>query len=328
MGQYTQLSVRDRRRLFVYLEMGLSVIEIAHKISRHRSTIYRELNRNNESGLYLPIVAQQKTLERSKNSRPNKLKNNGVLRDYVTRSLIDKGWSPEQISGRMKHQNLSFYVCPETIYRYVYQSNDKALYHSLTFKKPKRQKLFRRKHRACRYGNPYLITKRPEEIDTRARFGHWEGDTIEFKGNKSEVVTTLVERKTRMVFLIKNKSKHSRGVMEKINTKFEGLPKKMMKTITFDQGSEFADHQYLEEHMRCEVYYCEAHSPWQKGSNENMNGRLRKYLPKNAKINLITQEELDVIAAKMNRCPRKCIGYKTPNELFIQQYKNDCRTWS
>ena len=328
MGQYTQLSVSDRRRLFIFLEMGLSVTEIAYKISRHRSTVYRELNRNNESGQYLPIIAQQKALERSKNGRPNKLKDNGVLRDYVTRSLIDKGWSPEQISGRMKHQNLSFYACPETIYRFVYQSNDKALYHSLTFKKPKRQKLFRRKHRACRYGAPYLITERPEEIYTRTRFGHWEGDTIEFKGNKSEVVTTLVERKTRMVFLIKNKSKHSRGVMEKINAKFEDLPKKMMKTITFDQGSEFADHQYLEEHRRCEVYYCEAHSPWQKGSNENMNGRLRKYLPKNAKINLITQEELDVIAAKMNRCPRKCIGYKTPNELFIQQYKNDCRIWS
>jgi IS30 family transposase len=165
-------------------------------------------------------------------------------------------------------------------------------------------------------------------IDTRARFGHWEGDTIEFKGNKSEVVTTLVEPKTRMVFLIKNKSKHSRGVMGKINTKFEFLPKKMIKTITFDKGSEFADHQYLEENRKCEVYYCEAHSPWQKGSNENMNGRLRKYLPKNANIKLITQEKLDLIAAKMNRCPRKCIGYNTPNELFIQQYKNDCRTWS
>jgi IS30 family transposase len=131
-----------------------------------------------------------------------------------------------------------------------------------------------------------------------------------------------------MVFLIKNSSKHSKGVMEKIHRKFERLPKKMIKTITFDQGSEFADHRCLEEAMKCEVYYCEAHSPWQKGSNENMNGRLRKYLPKNAKINLITQEELDLIAEKMNRCPRKCIGYKTPNELFIQQHKNDCRTWS
>ncbi|MBI2786130.1 MAG: IS30 family transposase, partial [Legionella longbeachae] len=235
---------------------------------------------------------------------------------------------PEQISGRMKHQKLSFYVCPETIYRYVYQSDDKTLYHSLAFKKPRRQNLFRRKHRTCRYGAPYLITQRPEEIDSRARFGHWEGDTIEFKGNKSQVVTTLVERKTRMIYLIKNTSKHSRGVMEKINKKLEELPQKMFKTITFDQGSEFADHHYLEKNRKCEVYYCEAHSPWQKGSNENMNGRIRKYLPKNAKINLITQEELDLIEAKLNRCPRKCIGYKTPNELFIQQYKNDCRTWS
>jgi IS30 family transposase len=327
MGQYTQLSVTDRRRLYVFVEMGLSAKDIAMKMSRHRSTIYRELSRNKESGLYLPIVAHQKAQERAKNGRPNKLKNNGVLRDYVVRSLVDKGWSPEQISGRMRHQNLSFYVCPETIYRYVYQSNDKALYHSLTLKKPKRHRLFRRKHRGCRYGAPYLITQRPDDIDSRGRFGHWEGDTIEFKGTKSEVVTTLVERKTRMVFLIKNQSKHSQGVMEKITMKFEGLPKKMVKTITFDQGTEFAAHQLLEKNIGCDVYYCEAHSPWQKGSNENMNGRLRKYLPKNAKINLITQEELDLIAGKMNRCPRKCIGYKTPNELFIQQYKNDCRTW-
>lgn len=328
MGQYTQLTVTDRRRLFIFIEMGLSIREITFKLNRHRSTLYRELNRNKESGVYLPIIAHQKALDRAKSNRPNKLKNNGVLRDYVVRSLVDKGWSPEQISGRMKRQNLSFYACPETIYRYVYQSNEKALYHSLTFKKPRRQKLFKRKHRTCRYGAPYLITQRPEDIDSRVRFGHWEGDTIEFKGNKSEVVTTLVERKSRMVFLIKNSSKHSRGVMEKIHSKFKNVPKKMIKTITFDQGSEFADHRYLEETMKCEVYYCESHSPWQKGSNENMNGRLRKYLPKNAKINLITQEELDLIAAKMNRCPRKCIGYKTPNELFIQQQKNDCRTWS
>lgn len=328
MEHYTQLTKTDRRRLYVFLEMGLSVKDIALKMLRHRSTIYRELNRNRDSGVYLPIVAHEKALERAKNNRHNKLKDNGVLRDYVVRSLVDKGWSPEQISGRMKYQNLSFYVCPETIYRYVYQSNDKRLYHALRFSKPKRQKLFQRKHRTCRYGAPYLITHRPEAIESRVRFGHREGDTIEFRGNKSIGVTTLVERKSRMVFLIKNESKHSRGVMEKIQGKFEGLPAKMMKTITFDQGSEFADHQYLERTMKCEVYYCEIHSPWQKGSNENMNGRLRKYLPKNARIDLISQKDLDLIADKMNRCPRKCIGYKTPKELFIQQYKNDCRIWS
>lgn len=115
--------------------------------------------------------------------------------------------------------------------------------------------------------------------------------------------------------------------MNKIKGKFENLPRKMCKTITFDQGSEFADYRHLEQQIKCKVYYCETHSPWQKGSNENMNGRLRFYLPRETDIGKMTQAELDAIAAKVNRCPRKCLGFKTPNELFVQQYKNDCRTW-
>ena len=228
----------------------------------------------------------------------------------------------------MKHQKLTIYVCPETIYQYVNKSKDKALYHCLPYKQPKMHRRYARKVRLCRYGGMRLITQRPLDISTRDRFGHWEEDTIQFMGEKKKVVTTFVERKSRMVFLIKNSSKHSRGVMEKIKDKFENIPKKMCKTITVDQGSEFADHRYLKDRMNCDVYYCEAHSPWQKGSNENMNGRLRRYLPKTAIIEHVTQEELDVLAEKMNRCPRKCLGFKTPNELYIQQYKNDCRTWS
>jgi IS30 family transposase len=131
-----------------------------------------------------------------------------------------------------------------------------------------------------------------------------------------------------MVYLIKNESKHSHGVMNKIKEQFKKLPSKMCKTITFDQGVEFADYRHIEKEVKCKVYYCETHSPWQKGSNENMNGRLRWYLPRETEIAKMTQAELDKLAAKMNRCPRKCLGYKTPNEVFIQQYKNDCRIWS
>jgi IS30 family transposase len=228
----------------------------------------------------------------------------------------------------MKYHKLSFYVCHETIYQFVYQSKNKELYHCLPYKKPKRQKRFSRQKSPCRYGKIRLITERPEDIATRKRFGHWEGDTIQFKGNKEKVVTTLVERKSRLVFLIKNNSKHSQGVMDKIKKKLEGLPEKMCKTITFDQGCEFAAYRELEQGLKCRVYYCETHSPWQKGSNENMNGRLRWSLPKEAEVDKITQDELDQLAAKMNRCPRKCLGYKTPQELFIQQHKNDCRVWS
>jgi len=301
--------------------------DIAERLARNRSTLYRELERNTEPEGYLPRTAQQKAEERARGRRPGKLQTDGILRDYVVRSL-KKGWSPEQIAGRMKYHSLSFYACHETIYQFVYRSKNKELYYCLPYKKPKRQKRYGRQKNPCRYGKIRLIAERPEDIATRKRFGHWEGDTIQFKGTKQKVVTTLVERKSRMVFLIKNNSKHSRGVMDGIRGKFEELPDKMCKTITFDQGTEFADYRYLEQQVKCRVYYCETHSPWQKGSNENMNGRLRWYLPKEADIAKITQEELDQLAGKMNRCPRKCLGYKTPQELFIQQYKNDCRIWS
>lgn len=326
-SQYTHLSITDRQRLHIFLEMGLSVKEIAQKLSKHRSAIYRELNRNSELERYLPKTAQLKAEERAKQKRLSKIEKDGYLRDYVVRSL-KKGWSPEQISGRMKFHRLTIYVCPETIYQFVYQSKNKELYHCLTYKKSRRQKRYARRKRPCKYGKIRLITKRPEDINTRKRFGHWEGDTIHFKGFRERVVTTLVERKSRMVYLIKNYSKYSRGVMHKIKQKFEMLPHKMFRTITFDQGTEFADFKYLQKQTSGRVYYCETHSPWQKGSNENMNGRLRRYLPRETEIDKITQEELDQLALKMNRCPRKCLGYKTPLELFVQQHKNDCRIWS
>jgi IS30 family transposase len=326
MGDYTHLSMADRRRFYVFLEMGLPMTKIAKRLSKSRSTLYRELKRNRGIEGYLPGMAQQKAEGRSKESRFSKLRRNSALHEYVVRGL-KKGWSPEQISGRMKLKKLNYYVCAETIYQYIYQSREEGLYQYLTYKKPKRRKRYTRKARGCRYGAIRLITQRPKNIDTRTRFGHWEGDTIAFSGTKEKAVTTLVERKTRMVYLLKNNRKYSRGVMNKIKEKFEVLPRKMCKTITFDQGVEFADYRHLEQQIQCKVYYCETHSPWQKGSNENMNGRLRRYLPRTTNIARISQLDLNQLADKMNRCPRKCIGFKTPKELFIQQYKNDCRTW-
>ena len=308
--------------------MGLSKQVIAKRLGKDRSSIYRELARNGEGKDYAAGLAQQKAQARHQTKRIGKIDRDGKLRWYITTSL-EKGWSPEQIAGCMKHQHLTFYACHETIYQFIYQSNDKTLFHLLTYKKPKRQRRYARRRQACRYGAIRLIDERPKDIEMRKRFGHWEGDTIQFKGQREKVVTTLVERKSRMLMMIKNPSKHSKGVMEKIQKKFSSLPEKMFKTITFDQGSEFAYFHLLEKQNNArQIYYCHAHSPWQKGSNENMNGRLRRYLPRETNIANMTQDDLDALAHKMNLCPRKCLGYKTPQELFIQQYKNDCRTWS
>lgn len=265
MKHYTHLSTTGRRRLYTYLEMGIPLTEIAKKLSKSRSTIYREVKRNKtEEGSYLPILAQQQAEERAKHGRRNKLRTDGHLRAYVVQAL-KKGWSPEQISGRMKYNQLSYYVCAETIYRYIYNNPKEELYGCLVNKKAKRRKRHHRKERHCRYGEIRLITQRPEEIASRKRFGHWEGDTIEFRGTKEKIVTTLVERKSRTVFLLKNWRKYSDGVMTKIKKKFATLPEKMFQTITFDQGSEFAAHKILERSPHCRVYYCETHSAWQKG---------------------------------------------------------------
>jgi len=319
------LSISDRRRFFTFLEMGASVAEIAKKLFKHRSTLYRELKRNSEDEIYSPHQAQLKTAKRALMKRPGKLQTNNVLRDHVIKSL-QKNWSPEQISGHMKYQKLPFYVCHETIYQFVYRSKNKELYYCLAYKKPKRQARFARQKSLCRFGNMRLITQRPQSIATRKRVGHWEGDTVEFVGNRKKVITTLVERKSRKVCLIKNDSKYSQGVMDKIKEKFKGIPSYMRKTITFDQGTEFADYKHLELNLKCKVYYCEAHSPWQKGSNENMNGRIRWTLPKKTDVETITQEQLDHLAERMNQCPRKCLGYKTPNEVFNNSLKRNCRT--
>ncbi len=266
MGDYTHLSQTDRRRLSVFLEMKLSINEIATKLGRHRSTIYRELNRNEDSGAYSLGIAQQKIKERNETSKHSKLETDGILRDYVITGL-KKGWSPEQISGRMKHRKLIFYACHEIIYQFIYRSKNKELYHFLAYKKPRRRKRYERYKQSCRYGDIRLIKQRPKEINARKRFGRWEGDTIQFSGAKEKIVTTLVERKSRVVFLIKNQRKYSHGVIDKIAEQFKNLPAKMCKTITFDQGVEFADYRYLEQQIKCKVYYCETHSPWQKGSN-------------------------------------------------------------
>ena len=284
------------------------------------------LYKNTEAGEYLPGMAHEKAQRRAKNHRLSKLQKNAALYDYVIRHLKE-GWSPEQIAGRMKIENRKYYACHETIYQYIYRMGNKRLYQYLAYKKPKRRKHFARKPNRCRYGTIRLITERPEKIALRTSYGHWEGDTIEFYDSKKQSITTLLERKSRLLNLIKNNNKKSKEVMCSIKNKFAYKNKKNCKTITFDQGSEFADYPQLEKHLDCKIYYCEPRSPWQKGSNENMNGRLRRYLPRHLSIHQITQRHLDRLANKMNNVPRKCLGYKKPRELFLQLKRNSCRTW-
>ena len=290
MGDYTHLSMRDRCKLTTLIDMGLGISEIAKRLGRHRSTIYRELSRNHTQGHYRPGLAHAQAHKRRPRKRL-KLSMNKRLYHYVYDRLT-QGWSPEQIVGRMRLEKQKFDSCPETIYRYVYEHGQQYLWRYLPTKRKKRRKRCARRRVSCRYGERRLITKRPESIEKRDRMGHWEGDLIAFSGTRKKSVTTLVERKSRFVTLLKNTSKRSRVVMNAIAHRFSNQSSLTCRTITFDQGIEFADYPRLEKVLRCKVYYCQIHSPWQKGSNENMNGRLRRYLPRHTDLNQINQKEL------------------------------------
>jgi len=318
MGDYIQLTPSERHRFHAFIEMGYTMTEIARRMNRHRSTLYRELKRNQTAEGYHPHIAQKKTLARKQ--RPCYIQKNPTLRRYLI-GRLKAGWSPEQIVGRLKRKGSKHIVCPETIYRYIYKHNHK-LHQYLPYKKPKRRKPYSRKNHKCRYGNHRLITNRPDYVNSRKRIGHWEGDGIEFKGNRNQIIVTLLERKTRFVKLIKVETKSSAVVMRKIYDALNGLPEGMFKSITFDQGSEFSNHSMLEENLNCRVYYCHPHSPWEKGSNENINGRLRRFLPKKADIMLLTEEKISKVEQAVNNTPRKFHGYRTAREVFnIHQYR-------
>lgn len=325
MKHYNHLLEQDRSVLQQLFQSGIGITEIARRLGRHRSTLYREIKRNKSRDGYLSYNAERMCRKRLHNERVSKIARYLTLRTYVNTAL-KRGWSPEQICGRLKRKKSKYAICRETIYRYIYQHPEKKLYQYLRYKNPRRHKRSVRIQQQCRFGEKRLITGRPTHIKLRKHWGHWEGDSIEFCGNRNNTVTTLVERKSRLVFLIKNTDKKSETVMENIKAKMTKLPRKLCQTITFDQGMEFANPGLLERAIRCRIYYCHAHAPWEKGSNENTNGRLRRYLPHETDIDEFEQEHLDDIANMMNTTPRKCLAYRTPNELFSLKYKSTCRT--
>jgi IS30 family transposase len=326
MGNYRHLSLRERQIISDLTQQGVSKVIIAGQLKRHRSTINRELVRHQEQGIYSPTIANQRALTTRSQPRLCLIEKYITLRMYVKQHL-KKGWSPEQIAGRLKRKKSKYTICHETIYQFIYRKRNKKLFLLLPNQKSKRYRQFARKPQVCRFGNKRIITERANYIDKRFHYGHWEGDRIEFKGERSAAITTLLERKTRLVVLIKNTDKKSCVVMNDISNKFGNTPNKFCQTFTFDQGSEFAKFALLERKLECKVFFCHAHSPWEKGANENMNGRLRRYLPFSKNINDIHQNQLDELSNALNNTPRKCLDFKTPRELFLKHFKIDCRTW-
>jgi len=321
---YNHLTIEDRRQIYRLSGQRISVTEIAARLGRHRSTVFREIQRNRHDAEeedcqgYFPVTAQDFAGQRRRAAR-RKLLRHPDLRDYVI-SKLKEYWSPDQISGYMRQHNVGFYTCPESIYRYVYspEGKEKNLYRYLFRSIPKRRQRFGRKSRNGHIPEENSIHLRPESINNRADFGHWECDLMIFLREHGQAnVTSMIERKSRYMMLAKNENKMSGIVVSGIAGNISKLPG-VCCSITFDRGSEFMAYPLLRKTFGVQSYFCDPRAPWQKGSVENNNGRIRRFLPANTNIATVPEAYLYEICLRMNKTPRKCLQYRTPQEVFTQ----------
>jgi IS30 family transposase len=330
-----RLSALEREEIGLGRAAGESIRSIARRLCRQPSTISREVGRFERHGQpYRPSVADLAAWQRHRRRRrPGRLAVDGALRQTVI-GLLRRRWSPQQIAARLRLEypdQPEMWVSHETIYQAIYLQSRGQLRAELGHQAALRSG---RRHRqaqaaaggAVRSSRPWVgltISQRPAEAADRAVPGHWEGDLLEGVrrgGNGGSAVATLVERGTRFLILVAlPEGKVSEYVVEQISTAMRRLPQRLLASLTWDQGSEMARHAQFSLATNCPVYFCDPHSPWQRGTNENTNGLLRQYYPKGvADFSTITQAELDAVADELNTRPRQTLGWATPAEKMAE----------
>lgn len=322
------LSLREREEIAFQLAGGHGVRRIAAALGRAPSTISREVARNRIRGRYVPSLAQEQTRARARRLRPRKL-DGLALRQQVTSMLADR-FSPEQIAGRLKIEhpkNPEMQVSHETIYQALYVQGRgslrmevaSALRTGRVTRRPQRPE----GPRPQRFRDMVMISDRPPEIEDRAVPGHWEGDLIIGSTSSKSAIGTLVERTSGYVMLLHLPGDHTaRTVADAMITAMNTLPKQLRRSTTWDQGAEMARHQEITMATGMPIYFCDPHSPWQRGSNENTNGLLRQYFPKGTDLSFHGPGILENVAAELNRRPRKRHGYLTPAEVLAKILSN------
>jgi len=319
----SRLSLDDRVEIRIKLEAGWSFRQIAESLGRAPSTISREVAAHGGREGYAPMSAHRGAVKTARRPKQTKLSANPVLRDLVV-SLMEKLWSPQQISDHLRAEfpdDPEMWVSHETIYKSLFVQGRgelrRELHRCLRSGRAQRKPRGRIEKRG-RIADMVMISERPAEIEDRSVPGHWEGDLIIGKNGASSI-GTLVERATRYVILLHLPGRHGASeVRDAMTTEILRLPEHLRRSVTWDQGTEMAEHARFSVDTGADVYFCDPHSPWQRGSNENTNGLLRQYFPKGTDLSVHTRADLDAAADSLNTRPRKTLGGMTPSAKLAE----------
>ncbi len=318
-----RLSLDERIEIKLGIERGWSLRAIAASIGRHVSTVSREVTANGGRKWYRPMKAQARAARKARRPKPTKLQTHAALRERVVADL-ERLWSPMQIAERLRldfKDDPAMSISHESIYKSLYVQGRgelrKELARCLRTGRKKRKARGRLETRGT-IPDMVMISERPPEVADRAVPGHWEGDLI-FGANNRSAIGTLVERTTRLTLLLHLPNDRTPETVRKTMAKaIRTLPEAIRRSITWDQGKEIAEHARFTVDTGVQVYFCDPHSPWQRGTNENTNKLLRQYFPKGTDLSIHSAKDLQRVADSLNGRPRQTLSWMTPSEKFVE----------
>ncbi len=325
MNKYKRLSLIEREELSRYLAVNYSYRKIGIILKRSPSTISREIRRHSKSRkTYRAISANQEAEQIARVPRKQRILDKNLKLQYIVIRHLKNRWSPEQIAKRLRilyPNNMTMRISHETIYAYIYvhprQHLKRQLLHYLRRQHINRRTKNKVRHKSRPIQDFISIDDRPPEVHARKIAGHWEGDLVMGALNKS-AIGTLVERTTRMTFIVKLSAKDAESVRKAFARKLNRLPGHLKKSLTYDQGQEMADHKMFTEKTNIQVYFAHPHSPWERGTSENTNMLIRDFFPKGTDFSKISAYQLKKVECLLNDRPRKILNFYTPNEIFTK----------